>query len=308
MRMNECSCGCGGTSTQCNQKELDSYMFFGNLQIIKRSIDALMQMSPAEVDAILNDGHDWAADHVATSKDDLQEVADFFINKMSHSNGDSHAVLMMGEDPRLRDAHAMKTFESFLTEGKKAKNKKKKTDQDNDGDSDFADAKVAQYMAGGMSRAEAIAKSRKFNKMNELNRATYDRAADIASARGYKKLASRFKEHGREFGMNQDLGTVSMVVRRGHQAEYRVRVLSLERDENFSQGFIMKAEDSETGRIMTFMINKYSDAIEFFLNGDYPAMPETRADARKILNAFMEMGEDVSGLDPRAFSFNDSGF
>lgn len=160
MRLNECSCGCGGTGTSCKQKELDSYMFFGNLQIIKRSIDALMQMSPSDVDAILNDGHDWAADHIATSKDDIQEVADFFINKMSR--GSHSGIVMMGEDPRLADAHAMKTFESFLAESKKAK--KTKADQDEDGDNDFADAKIAQYVAGGMSKEEAIKKSRKFNK------------------------------------------------------------------------------------------------------------------------------------------------
>lgn len=159
MRINECSCGCGGTSTSCKGKELDSYMFFGNLQIIKRSIDALMQMSPADVDAILNDGHDWAADHVATSKDDLQEVADFFINKMMR--GSHSKVMMMGDDSRLAEPHAMKSFESFLVESKKAK---KKQDQDEDGDNDFADAKIAQYVAGGMSKAEAIKKSRKFNK------------------------------------------------------------------------------------------------------------------------------------------------
>lgn len=304
--LDECSCGCGGAATDCKTSELDSYMFFGNLQIIKRSIDALMQMSPAEIDAILNDGHDWAADHIATSKDDIQEVADFFINKMSHSNMGSHAVLMMGEDPRLRDAQAMKTFESFLNEAKKAKKKKK--DQDGDNDSDFADAKIAQYMAGGMSRAEAIAKSRKFNKMNELNRATYDRAADVAGARGYRKLADRFKEHGREFGLNQDLGSISMVVRRGEKETYRVRILGLENDESWSTSFIMKTEDTDTGRKMNFMLNKYSDTIEFFLNGDYPAIPETRADARKILNAFREIGEDVSGLDARAFSLEYSGF
>ena len=55
----------------------------------------------------------------------------------------------------------LKTFESFLSESKKAKSKK---DQDEDGDSDFADAKIAQYIAGGMSKAEAIKKSRRFNK------------------------------------------------------------------------------------------------------------------------------------------------
>ena len=159
MRINECSCGCGGTNTACKEKELDSYMFFGNLQIIKRSIDALLQMNPSDVDAILNDGHDWAADHIATSKDDIQEVADFFINKSARK---SHSgVMMMGDDHRLMDTHAIKTFESFLSESKKAKSKK---DQDEDGDSDFADAKIAQYIAGGMSKAEAIKKSRRFNK------------------------------------------------------------------------------------------------------------------------------------------------
>ena len=37
-------------------------------------------------------------------------------------------------------------------------------DKDEDGDNDFADAKIAQYIAGGMSKAEAIKKSRRFNK------------------------------------------------------------------------------------------------------------------------------------------------
>lgn len=41
---------------------------------------------------------------------------------------------------------------------------KKKVDQDGDGDSDFADAKTAQYIAGGINKSSAIAMSRKFNK------------------------------------------------------------------------------------------------------------------------------------------------
>jgi hypothetical protein len=40
----------------------------------------------------------------------------------------------------------------------------KKMDQDGDGDSDFADAKIAQYKAGGMDKKKAFNKSRKFNK------------------------------------------------------------------------------------------------------------------------------------------------
>jgi len=167
MRVNECSCGCGRASQLSKNDELDSYMFFGNLQTIKRSVDALMKMSPTEVDEILNNGHDWAADHVATAKDDLQEVADFFMNKMM--TGVNSKVMMMGDDHRLIDTLAVKTFESFLHKKKtnktasKPKNRVKK-DQDEDGDNDFVDAKIAQYIAGGMSKDEAIKKARKFNK------------------------------------------------------------------------------------------------------------------------------------------------
>jgi hypothetical protein len=153
MRINECSCGCGG-SGECGEKELDSYMFFGNLQTIKRAVDALMEMNPEMVDKVLNDGHDWAADHIATSKDDIQEVAEFFINKMQEAGPMINAMAM---DSRLMDTHAIKTFESFLNEAKKK-------DQDGDGDNDFADAKIAQYIAGGMSKEEAIKKAKRFNK------------------------------------------------------------------------------------------------------------------------------------------------
>lgn len=148
-RINECGCGCGATKGNCMGMEStrpESYMFFGNLQTIKRAVDALLEMDPHAIDEILNNGHDWAADHVATSKDDLQEVADFFINKMGKV---SHHPSIMP---------FVKTFESYmLTEAKKK-------DQDGDGDSDFADAKIAQYTAGGMNKKKALAKSRKFNK------------------------------------------------------------------------------------------------------------------------------------------------
>ena len=68
-------------------------------------------------------------------------------------------------------------FSQFITEAKKqkiekempmlkkkAKKSPKKKDQDGDGDADFADAKMAQYKAGGMDKKKAIQASRKFNK------------------------------------------------------------------------------------------------------------------------------------------------
>ena len=61
-------------------------MFFGNLKIIKKYVDAMLQMNPDQVQEILSNGHDWAADHIATSKDDVQEVGDFLMNEVGHGN------------------------------------------------------------------------------------------------------------------------------------------------------------------------------------------------------------------------------
>jgi hypothetical protein len=85
-RLNECSCGCGGTgecgNDKLQEKEPSNYMFFGDLQTIKRSVDAMLQMDPQKIDSLLTNGHDWAADHIATSKDDIEEVAGFLMNEM----------------------------------------------------------------------------------------------------------------------------------------------------------------------------------------------------------------------------------
>jgi len=65
--------------------EVNHYMFFGNLETIKRYVDAMLEMDPVTVNELLDNGHDWAADHIATSKDDIEEVANFLMNKMHES-------------------------------------------------------------------------------------------------------------------------------------------------------------------------------------------------------------------------------
>jgi len=55
----------------------ENYMFFQNLQTIKAAVDSMLQMDPSQVDRILKEGHGWAVDHIATSKDDIEEVAGF---------------------------------------------------------------------------------------------------------------------------------------------------------------------------------------------------------------------------------------
>jgi hypothetical protein len=148
MEINKCSCGCNGMQDRCKSKL--NYMFLGNLETIKRMIDEMVQMDAAQVDEILKGGHDWAVDHIASSVDDIQEVYNFLKNSV--------AVPMKKEnDAFAEDVILIKTFESFIYEAKKI-------DQDKDGDNDFIDAKIAQYIAGGMAREEAIKKANKFKK------------------------------------------------------------------------------------------------------------------------------------------------
>ena len=59
----------------------DNYMFFQNLKTIRDAVDEMLSLDPAMVDMILSDGHDWANDHIATSKDDVEEVKNFLISK-----------------------------------------------------------------------------------------------------------------------------------------------------------------------------------------------------------------------------------
>jgi len=56
--------------------ETQNYMFFGNLQTIKRLVDEMLEMDESKLDNILKE-HNWALDHIATSKDDIEEVFNF---------------------------------------------------------------------------------------------------------------------------------------------------------------------------------------------------------------------------------------
>lgn len=62
------------------------YMFFQNLEQIKKQCEELLMMDKNNIDNILKNGHDWAADHVSTSKDDIEEVYNFFISKLKSDN------------------------------------------------------------------------------------------------------------------------------------------------------------------------------------------------------------------------------
>jgi len=60
-------------------EDLGNYMFFQNLKTIKQMVDELLKLDEKMVDGILASGHDWAEDHIATSKDDIEEVHNFLM-------------------------------------------------------------------------------------------------------------------------------------------------------------------------------------------------------------------------------------
>ncbi len=66
-----------------SQHETENYMFFSNLETIQRLIKIMLEMDPMKVDQLLKNGHNWAEDHVTSSKDDLEEVADFLMGEMT---------------------------------------------------------------------------------------------------------------------------------------------------------------------------------------------------------------------------------
>ena len=68
--------------------KLTNYMFFQNLKTIHHAIGELLEMNPDNVDQLLNNGHAWAVDHIATSADDVEEVYHFLT---SSNGGDNHS-------------------------------------------------------------------------------------------------------------------------------------------------------------------------------------------------------------------------
>lgn len=69
-------------SAPSHKEELNHYMFFQNLSSIRHYLDEILSYDKAKVDEMLSNGHDWAVDHISTSKDDIQEVAEWIRNEM----------------------------------------------------------------------------------------------------------------------------------------------------------------------------------------------------------------------------------
>jgi hypothetical protein len=116
------------SSLKENCGETNNYMFFGNLKTIKRLVDEMLEMDEAKVDAMLSDGHNWAVDHIATSKDDVEEVFNFLAghdDSVDHGfathdgdfNGDDSEEEHTSEEEPINmnkdDESGIKSFQNF---------------------------------------------------------------------------------------------------------------------------------------------------------------------------------------------------
>ena len=95
------------------EQENDRYMFFSNLEQINRQTGLLLEMDENQLHKILENGHDWAQDHIATAKESIDQVFDFFMNE---TKGDDD---MMMDEPEIMEGRK-KTGTKLCARGKAA--------------------------------------------------------------------------------------------------------------------------------------------------------------------------------------------
>jgi len=75
------------------EKDSSRYMFFSNLQQIKRQCEYLLEFDENQIESILENGHDWAQDHIAEAKNNMDQVFDFLMNEIK-GDGENHEMEM----------------------------------------------------------------------------------------------------------------------------------------------------------------------------------------------------------------------
>ena len=74
------------------EHEHNRYMFFSNLEQMKRQAELLLELDYDQIHSILDDGHDWADDHITVAKENLDQVFDFMMNEIN--GGDDEDMMM----------------------------------------------------------------------------------------------------------------------------------------------------------------------------------------------------------------------
>jgi uncharacterized protein (DUF608 family) len=71
---------------ETQEENSSRYMFFSNLEQMKRQCEILLDMDHSTIENILENGHDWAQDHIAEAKNNMDQVFDFLMNETKKDN------------------------------------------------------------------------------------------------------------------------------------------------------------------------------------------------------------------------------
>jgi hypothetical protein len=97
--------------------ENDRYMFFSNLEQIKRQADMLLEMDKDVLHTILENGHDWAQDHVASAKENMDQIFDFFMNEIKGDGEDQMDYVQVDMDVMESKKRKKKTGSKLCARG-----------------------------------------------------------------------------------------------------------------------------------------------------------------------------------------------
>ena len=88
---------------ETHEERSPRYMFFSNLEQMRRQCDLLLDMDQSMIEEILEHGHDWAQDHISEAKNNMDQVFDFLMNEskkdgmeLSMNIDDRDMVMMEG--------------------------------------------------------------------------------------------------------------------------------------------------------------------------------------------------------------------
>jgi len=99
-------------------EQKDRYMFFSNLEQIRDQATELLQYDKTQVEQLLDDGHDWAQDHIASSTESIDQVYDFMKNHLTDSTSmmqeQTTSSSMKGEVECLKNIHRQVDFKEVL--------------------------------------------------------------------------------------------------------------------------------------------------------------------------------------------------
>jgi len=103
---------------ETHDKHSSRYMFFSNLEQMRRQCDLLLDLDQEMIESILENGHDWAQDHIAEAKNNMDQVFDFLMNESKNDNMDQS--MNMDDENMVMMEGRKKTGTKLCARGKAA--------------------------------------------------------------------------------------------------------------------------------------------------------------------------------------------